>query len=291
MTGVSSTRAGVVSGYRSLGHVIGGLELFAVGALLLHVLGKDIPAWRQIFDGNLGVAAVLFVAAYPAGLIVDVIAMRLWESVIRKPGATTKYGRPAMQDWYAIRIAHPRSGDPLKDDADPRDPETWREARRWFWTSGEALGEIGALRLRTKVGRDTAVNAALAVLIAAASPWFSWAIRGSETDPAFWALVGLGLGTGAFITAGLWWKLTHPKPAVGDEPRRVWFGAAGLLLGGDVSWIALAPAVVVVPADLPWLVAAAALGPLVVFALVFDRTHAGRSLIGATRGAARMEPW
>lgn len=292
MNGLSVPQSGVLSGYRSLAHVIAGLEFFAVVGLLLHVIGEDIPGWSHVFGGSVTVGAILLVAAYPVGLIVDEVATRLWARIARKPDKPDQ-----LRDWLAIRTGHPKEGDPCAIEADLRDPATWRAAQRWIWTSREAAAELGDLRVRLMLGKDTALNAALAVLVAAAAPFLSFALRGDEIHSRFWILVVLGLATGAFVTCALRWRLANPdpegrwrRPPRTDVDTKDWVAAATLLVTGDFIWWAVAPDFVWVPRFLPWLVGVTALGPLAVFGFAYVRITANRLYHGLVQEAARIEP-
>lgn len=311
MNGLSAAQSGVVTGYRSAAHVIAGLGLFGVLGLLLHLVGAEAVGWSHLSRNPFAAGALLVVAAYPAGRIVDGVATRLWARIGRKWNNTD-----ALRDWHAIRTRHPTEGEPRHREADLRDAPTWRAAQHWIWSSSEAAAELGDLRVRLMLGKDMALDAALTVAVAAAAPLLCDP-SGRRDRPALLVPVrpgsrdrGLPLvrsrvdpdapGQGGRLEEALGWILTHPGKE-GDwrrPPRREadisarWTAFTLLLVASDAVWSVwvclTAPDLFSVPNDLFWLVGVVALGPLVVFAFAYVRIEANRMYHGLIQEAAKI---
>lgn len=309
MNGISSPRSGLVFGYRSLAHVITGLESFAVVALLWGiVLGNDLPAWDSLLD--VVIAAIVFVAAYPVGLIVDGVATKVWRLLAR---SLKKPTRP--RTWLVRRTNPPGWGKEVPETATDFDRDKrWLVAQSWLWSSEGARAEFGDLRFRMMLGKNSALNAFLGLLVCALGLFImSPGGRGitytavGVPHPSFAAIQTLSVMTGTSLFLALWLVLISPRKQLERswEPREWrfwarWIGGLGAL-GVTVFFIIRFPELASTLGTEPdtilspffsssylWVAVGTALGPWLVFAFMYVRVDANRLYLGLVQDAERI---
>lgn len=171
------------------------------------VLNTDLPSWQVL--GDVVVAALVVVAAYPVGLVVDSIATKLWRLIGRQFNDSSK-----LRVLNARRTNHPAPGDPPETAADLRRGSVWLRAQRWIWTSEGARAEFGDLRIQMMIGKDTALNALLAWFVCMAG-LLSLPARSPETGYELGGIPGYAVIAGVVLFAALTAVLLSPREDVG----------------------------------------------------------------------------
>lgn len=313
MNGISATRSSALSGYRAAAHIIAGLELFAVVALLTWIIpGAELPKWELLL--NVVVAAALLIAAYPTGLVIDDIATKLWRLIGRE-----FRDERSLREWNARRTDHPLADDSQETAADLRQNETWWRAQRWLWKSEGARAELGNLRLQMMVGKDSALNALLAWLLCIGGLWLGPVDMYVRTIPfhvLFMSAFGspeaqavpmpiadarlLIAGAGIILFVALWIVLISPRRSTtrswAPAELRFWgrWGAgvlSVLVTVGFLLWfVRLLGALSGANSSFVLLAIGAALGPWFVFAFMYVRVDANRLYLGLVQEATEIGP-
>lgn len=268
MNGPSPSIGSLSIGYRALAVLVSGIQFFAVGALLFEIiLGVRFPGLRS-FPHSLGVSALLLLTGFLCGLGVDGTATKLWNFMARRGRFAFDRGgdsESALEHWMAKRSDYHRY-------PEVQGLEAWLVAQQWFWRSPRAAAEAGDLRLRLMLGKDSALNAALAWLLTLVALMVI-PLRAGPGDPqaSMWTLGGVASLTGVMLFWSLWGTMVRPEI---EQPllrlRRWWFWAL-LAVATIWLWVELRMTAEGIPTELWWVALGAAFGPGVIFTFVYVR--------------------
>lgn len=292
----ASTSSRVLSGsVRALAHLVAGLESLGVIALFLAVTcGVQLPD----FDPEFSLSTALIVSlgltlAYLLGLIVDGLATNLWAIWNRED-----WGEGALKPW-ARRRTNAQLLFPYRTDRQTA-LQPWLSAQRWIWKSPLANKEFGDLRFRMMVGKDTALNVAVGILVCAVSllviPSRAYSAVIAE-EP--WVLLGaLSIATGVAVTRAQCRVLKVPGFGVRRRLRSrgklgpnwgMWWAIGLGFWGANIWWYLYSVGTSTGELQsLLWLSPATALGPLIFFGFVHVRLDANAQYHRMVRDAEKV---